>query len=191
MKIILKSIFIFSLMFLVFFDFPAAAREIGAVQLPDTIELAGKTLHLNGAGLRTKFFFKIYAGGLYLESLSSDATEIINADAPMLVRMHFIHDNISADKLQNGWKEGFALTAPAAQEEMQQAIASFIAMFADGAKENDIFDISWQPGHDVAVVKNGSSLGIISGLDFKKVLFAIWFGSDPVDDDLKEGMLGK
>ncbi|RUM33251.1 MAG: chalcone isomerase [Desulfobulbus sp.] len=169
----------------------AMSREIGGVDLPDSVTVAGKTLLLNGAGLRTKFFFKIYAGGLYLGNTAKDAEAVINADAPMLVRMHFIYDGVSAEKLQDGWKEGFALTAPSGEKPLQQAIASYVALFKEEARENDVYDVSWQPGHGVDVVRNGTLLGTINGLDFKKALFAIWLGKDPVDDDLKEGMLGK
>jgi len=169
----------------------AAALEIGGVELPASTAVAGKSLNLNGAGLRTKLFFKIYAGGLYLAAKSHDAKAIINAEEPMLVRMHFIYDGVSAKKLQNGWKEGFELTAPDAGGGLKAGIVTFVAMFSDEAKENDVYTISWQPNHGTDVSKNGSLLGTIKGLDFKKALFAIWLGKEPVDDDLKEGMLGK
>ena len=47
-----------------------SAREIAGVTIPDTAQLSpdGTTLVLNGAGVRRKFFFKIYVAGLYLPS---------------------------------------------------------------------------------------------------------------------------
>ena len=44
------------------------------MQLPDTLQVDGKTLHLNGLGLRTYSFLRIhiYVAGLYLEHLSTD-----------------------------------------------------------------------------------------------------------------------
>ncbi len=182
---------VFGLLLLLISAAPAAALEIGGVKIPDSVEVAGKKLVLNGAGLRTKLFFKIYAGGLYLAEPAEDAAAVINADAPMLVRMHFIYDGVSAEKLQQGWMDGFALTAPGADENLRQAFSAFSSLFNEEAEKNDIYDISWLPGKGVEVVINGSSQGVISGLDFKKALFAIWLGADPVDDDLKEGMLGK
>ncbi|MEA2116683.1 MAG: chalcone isomerase family protein [Thermodesulfobacteriota bacterium] len=180
-----------SVLFLLFFVSPVSALEIGGVQLPDSVNLAGRTLTLNGAGLRTKLFFKIYAGGLYLVKPLPDAQSIINADEPMLVRMHFIYDGVSAEKLQDGWKDGFALTVPDADENLQQEIVAFTGLFKEQVQENDVYDISWLPGKGVEIRFNGKMQGEISGLDFKKGLFAIWFGKDPVDDDLKEGMLGR
>ena len=182
---------IFTLLLLCCLAIPASALEIGGVQLPDSVTVEGRQLQLNGAGLRTKLFFKIYAGGLYLTSPSHDAAAIIAADAPMLVRMHFIYDGVSVEKLQEGWKDGFALTAPSASEDLQVAMEAFIDFFNEDARKNDIYDIAWLPGKGTEVSLNGNSLGTVTGIDLKKALFAIWFGNDPVDDDLKEGMLGK
>lgn len=176
---------------LLFFVSPVSAREIGGVKLPDFLNVAGEKLVLNGAGLRTRLFFKVYAGGLYMAGSSQNAETIINADEPMLVRMHFIYDGVSAEKLQDGWKDGFALTAPVADENMQQAIAAFIALFNEQAKKNDVYDIAWLPGKGVEVSFNSNLQGVINGLGFKQALFAIWLGKKPVDDDLKEGMLGQ
>ena len=44
----------------------SSAREVAGVTLPDTVSVEGKTLKLNGAGLRTKVVFKVYVAGLYL-----------------------------------------------------------------------------------------------------------------------------
>ncbi len=89
----MKPVFLFLLLFCLVV--PVSAMEIGGVQMPDTLKLDGENLVLNGAGLRTKFFFKIYAGGLYLPRPSADATAVIGADEPMLVRMHFIYAPLS------------------------------------------------------------------------------------------------
>lgn len=181
----------FVVLFLLFFVSPVSALELGGVQLPDSVTVTGQKLTLNGAGLRTKLFLKIYAGGLYLVKPLQNAEAIINADEAMLVRMHFIYDGVSPEKLQDGWKDGFTLTAPDADKNLQQAIVAFTELFNEQAKENDVYDISWLPGKGVEIRFNGKLQGEISGLDFKKGLFAIWFGEDPVDDDLKEGMLGR
>lgn len=42
------------------------AKEVAGVTLPETITLGSKPLVLNGAGIRSKFFIKVYVGALYL-----------------------------------------------------------------------------------------------------------------------------
>ena len=46
----------------------APAAELAGVTMPDTDTVEGKTLKLNGLGLRKKMVFKVYVAGLYLET---------------------------------------------------------------------------------------------------------------------------
>jgi hypothetical protein len=64
-------------------------------------------------------------------------------------------------------------------------------LFTVTVRENDIYDIGWIPGKGLEVRFNGQVLSVIDSFDLKKVLFTIWFGKDPADSDLKEGMLGR
>jgi hypothetical protein len=166
------------------------AREVGGVQLPDQIELGGHALILNGAGVRTKFIFDVYAGGLYLQAPCHEAGQVISRNAPMLVRMHFIYDGIAPEKMQHGWQKGFTRLAPDADQELRRAMQRYVSLFTATVHENDIYDIGWLPGSGLSVRFNGKLLGRIDSLALKKVLFTIWFGPDPADEDLKEGMLG-
>ena len=59
---------------------PAAAKELAGVNMPDTLSVGDKTLKLNGVGLRKKAIFKVYVGGLYLETPSKDAAAILASD---------------------------------------------------------------------------------------------------------------
>ena len=168
-----------------------SAKEIKGVNLPDSMEIGSTQLTLNGVGLRSKFIFTIYAGGLYLTKASQDEAAIIKADEPMMIRMHFIYDGVSAEKLNTAWKDGFALTAPNADKTLQDAMAAFTTMFTVEAKKNDVYDMIWLPGKGIEVRFNDKRQGIINGLDFKQALFGIWLGKKPVDAKLKEGMLGR
>ena len=59
---------------------PTLAVEIAGVKVPDTVTAEGKTLKLNGAGLRTKLMFKVYVASLYLETPSKDSAAIVSSD---------------------------------------------------------------------------------------------------------------
>jgi len=167
--------------------------EIGGVELPKSMDSGGKTLVLNGAGLRTKTILaiKIYAGGLYLETKSSDAEKIIAADLPMAVKMNFIYNGVSAEKIVSTWNEGFEKYSPGWSGPLQAAVNKFDSFFTEEVKRGDTFDIIYLPGEGVTVYIKGEKKGTVEGLEFKKALFSIWLGADPCDDDLKEGMLGK
>jgi hypothetical protein len=169
----------------------AAAMEIGGVKLPDSMQVGEDKLLLNGAGLRKKFFVKVYAGGLYLKKKNQHPQKIIEADESMAVRMHFIYDGVSSKKLIDGWNEGFAKATGGNILPIKKEIDQFNSFFTEEVKKDDIYDIIYNPGQGVSVFFKGTLKGTIKGLDFKKALFAIWLGKKPVDSGLKEGMLDK
>jgi hypothetical protein len=169
----------------------ASAEKIGGVNIPDSLTAGNVPLVLNGAGLRKKFFMKIYAGALYLQEKSHDPRKIIEAEKPMAIRMHFIYDGVSNQKLIDTWNEGFdngtgGNTAPIAPQ-----IQKFNACFTEDASAGDVYDIIYTPGQGVRVYKKNQLRGAIHGVAFKKALFAVWLGEKPADEDLKEGMLGR
>lgn len=169
----------------------AGALEIGGAVLPDTLTAGTEKLTLNGAGLRKKFFVKVYAGGLYLTEPSGNADAVIAADAPMAIRMHFIYDGVSSEKLVGAWNEGFAAATGGNTAPIQSGIDKFNSFFNREAKEGDFFDILYTPEQGVRVYRGDRLQGVIPGLDFKRALFGIWLGAEPADEGLKEGMLGR
>jgi len=58
----------------------ASAAEVAGVNVPDTVTDAGKTLKLNGAGLRKKAIFKVYVAGLYVENPMHDAAALLSSN---------------------------------------------------------------------------------------------------------------
>jgi Chalcone isomerase-like len=174
-------------------SFPASgwAVEIAGVDLPDTLPLNGITLVLNGSGLRTKTIFsiKVYAAGLYLQEQTDDGGAVVAADTPMAIRMVFIYDGVSPEKLVDAWNEGFENTDPAVS--IVSEIGRFNACFSQAARKGDVYDLIYIPGKGMEVTVKGVRKAVIPGLSFKKALFSIWLGDDPCDDDLKEELLGK
>lgn len=166
------------------------AAEIGGVNLPETLVAGNETLTLNGAGLRKKFFLKVYAGGLYLTEKSTDAKQVLQANVPMAIRMHFIYDGVSAEKLIDAWNEGFSAATHGKTGPLQEEINKFNSFFTEEAKEGDIYDIIYTPEEGTRVYIKDRLMGVIPGLDFKQAVFAIWLGEKPADGGLKEGMLG-
>lgn len=176
---------------LVVFPALSSAVEIGGVTLPDTLTAGNVPLVLNGAGLREKFFVKVYAGALYLQEKSADPRRVIEAEEPMAIRMHFIHDKVASRKLIETWNEGFQRSTGGNTAAIAPQIEKFNACFSEDARAGDIFDLIYTPGQGVRVYKKNQLLGAILGGDFKKSLFAIWLGEKPADEGLKEGMMGQ
>lgn len=167
------------------------AKEIGGVSLPDKLTVEGQDLTLNGAGLRKKLFIKVYAGGLYLPAKTKKGEDVINTEQAAAIRLHFIYDGVSAEKLTGAWNDGFKAATGDNTAAIQKEIDGFNALFTEEAKKNDVYDIIYVPGKGVTLKVNGEAKGnITAGENFRKALWGIWLGNKPADKGLKKGMLG-
>jgi len=168
------------------------AAELAGVFVDDQIETAdGKTLLLNGVGLREKLWIDVYVGSLYLPVRSSDVAEILSAPGPWQVQLDFVYKEVSRDKLVEAWREGFEKNQSAETlQKLGDRIERFYALFKYSALFKDRYSFDYSPGTGVRVSRNGEPLGTIPGDDFKTALLEIWLGNYPADKQLKKGMLG-
>ncbi|MFT5054789.1 MAG: hypothetical protein ACI97X_001819, partial [Oceanospirillaceae bacterium] len=157
-----------------------------------TMKAGDNNISLNGGGIRKKLFFKLYTGGLYLEEKTEDADKIMNADKGMAVKLQITSSMISSENMSEAINEGFGKSTKDNTAPLKDKIAQFVATFGkEEIVEGNVFDIVYVPGKGVESYKNGKLQSTIEGMDFKKALFGIWLCSEPADEDLKEGMLGK
>ena len=168
----------------------ANAVEVEGVQVADTANVSGQTLVLNGAGVRTKFFFDIYIGALYLPSKTESAEAAINSKANKRVWMYFLYDEVSKDKLTHGWTKGFEKNSKANFEQLQARLNQFNSLFHD-MKKGDTVTYDFNADATTTVIINDKQVGSIAGEDFQQALLSVWLGKKPADGDLKEAMLGE
>ena len=171
-------------------SFSAHAATLAGVTMPDTAPVAGKTLRLNGLGLRTKVFFKIYVGGLYLENPTRDAAKAISADETKRVVMHFLYKKVTAKQLSEAWEEGFHDNAGPMSEAVKADVARFDSWMGDIVAGQEIV-LTYEPGKGTAVEFAGQEKGTVPGAEFMRALWSVWLGPHPPTADLKRGMLGE
>lgn len=169
----------------------ADAKEFKGVTFPDTLTIGNEVCTLNGIGIRKKFMVEGYYAALYLKTPSKNAKEVITSDQPKAVLIRVVYKEIPAEKWQEGWKEGFAITAPTAEGELKKLIDQFIYLFNEPIKKGEQVLISYDPTRGTEVVIKGKSKAILPGKDFMKALWSIWFGDKPASGELKSGMLGE
>lgn len=186
MKNILFLVFAF-----VFIAVAPAQTKAGGATLPNSVTFEGETLVLNGVGIREKFWMDMYAGALYLNSKSSNASAIVMANEPMAIKLHMVSKMITSDRMIDAVNEGFQNSTKGNTAPLKNEIEKFIGFFKEEIKLNDVFDMVYLPSRGVVVYKNGNELGTIKGIAFKKALFGIWLSHNPADKKLKSGMLGK
>lgn len=168
---------------------PLYAASLAGVNLPDTAQVGGTTLALNGLGLRTKFTVKVYVAGLYLPQKSSDADAILKADAPKRIVMHFVH-SASKSQMTDAFDESFNDNAPEARKTMKADIDRMLGAL-DAVKPGDQMVFTYVPGAGTTLAINGTDKVTIAGSEFGRVLFSVWLGPKPPNAGLKKGLLGE
>ena len=182
---------VFVLCFLIFVSEAAVSKEIAGVMVEDSLKTANQELMLNGAGIRSKMFIKLYVGMLYLEEKSNDAEAIMNADKDMAIRLEIISGMITSKKMMASTSEGFEKSTKGKTDAIKAEIDAFNTCFSEKIEKGDVFEMVYAKGGGITVFKNGTLKDTISGMPFKKAMFGIWLSSNPADNALKKGMLGK
>lgn len=168
------------------------AREFNQLQFPDLITLADTDteLQLNGVGMRTKFVFDVYIGALYTQAPAKTRDEVQSQKGPKRVLMHFVFDEVEAEKLVDGWTEGFEENQSEEQfGKLSERLEKFNTMFST-VKAGDVVLLDYVPATGTLVTIRGEKKGVIKGEDFYAALLDVWLGDEPADDDLKQAMLG-
>lgn len=186
----MKKILLGSLLCLL--SISAHALEVAGVRLSDTAQVGVQSLVLNGAGIRTKWFFKIYVGVLYLPRKQSSAEAIIADEGAHRVALHILHE-LSGPKLYGAFNEAIEMNQTAAELAALDAQLKQMAQIFNAVKEvkqGDVIVFDYMPVSGTQVSVNGVARGIIAGVAFNRALLKIWLGSNPVQEDLKKDMLG-
>lgn len=172
----------------------AHALEAGGVNFAEQTRLGSSDLVANGAGLRKKLFIKVYAMALYLPAKQSDADGVINARGAKRISIQLLRD-LSAQQFVDALNEGVAENHSAAE---QAALKDRLKQFSDAmlgvgeAKSGAVVHIDWLPESGTRLSFNGQQRGRdIAGEDFYAALLKIWLGRKPVQDELKQALLGR
>jgi hypothetical protein len=163
------------------------ARELEGATLADTLKVGENTLKLNGLGLRKKAMFKVYVGGLYLQSPSKDAGAILASDQAKAIRLHFLRD-LKKAQLVEAFQEGF--DANAKDKAAQKATFDKMLALVPDVKEGSTLTFTYLPGKGTTLHVADKELGVFEGKGFADAVFSIWLGPKPPSEDLKKGMLG-
>jgi hypothetical protein len=172
----------------------AQAAEVAGVTFAERIDgPTGAKLVLNGAGLRTRVFFKVYAMGLYLGARKGSADAVLALAGPKRITIHMLRD-VDADTFSEALVDGLRANHGEAQmQALAPQVAQLVAIMAEikEAKEGMAIALDEVPGKSVVVRINGAPAGKpIAGEGFYRALLRIWLGPSPVQDDLKAALLG-
>jgi hypothetical protein len=171
---------------------PARGADVAGVKLDDKAQLAGTELVLNGAGLRKRVIFQVYAVGLYLPKKTSSALEAVAMPGPKRIEIHMLR-NVGAEQFTAALAEGIRdnhseADAKALAPRIQQLSETMAQM--KEAKDGATIRMDSSGGAMQLVVDGKPAGAPIAGDDFFAALLRIWLGDKPVQDDLKKALLG-
>jgi hypothetical protein len=170
----------------------ASAMEVSGVKLADSIHLGSRDLVLNGAGLRTKYFFKVYVASLYLGEKTHLAEAALNQVGEKRIALNILRE-ISDEKMLKGFNEVMeANHTPVEMHALEPQLKELTAIFhaVGEVKEGDVVNLDYLPDTGTKIIVNGVLRGSIPGAEFNRALFKIWLGDKPAQPDLKQKMLG-
>jgi hypothetical protein len=169
---------------------PALALVIAGRDVPEAVEVGPTRLVLNGAGIRKRFFFKVYVGALYLPSRSGDAAAIVSGDQPKCVRVFFLRD-VTRDALKAAYHHGIERNTPGARvAELEAKLDRLSELLPEHIRSGSELVVAYVPGEGTTISTGDGVRGTVEGKEFAEAMFRTWLGEHPADEDLKRAMLG-
>lgn len=167
---------------------PALAGTLAGVTFPDSVTVGGRTLALNGMGVRTKVIFKVYVGGLYLEQKTTNAEAVIQSDGAKRLVLQFVRD-VDHGQITEAFEESVKNNAAAQAATLRGEVKQFLAAL-EPFKSGEQLAITYVPAVGTTVTVRGTDKVTIPGQPFGQLVFSMWLGPKPPSGDLKKGLLG-
>ncbi|MCC4117367.1 chalcone isomerase family protein [Aromatoleum toluclasticum] len=170
---------------------PLHAAEVAGVHVDDRIRVGTQELALNGAGIRSKLFIKVYVGALYTSARATTPEAVYDAAGPRRISLHLLRD-LDAQTLHEALDEGLRKNLSAAELAALKGPAGELAVLMKSigqVRRGTVIAIDFG-AEGLAVDVDGAPRGQVAGGAFAKALLRVWLGDKPADADLKQALLG-
>jgi Chalcone isomerase-like len=171
-----------------------AGVEVAGVRFVQTETVGNARLQLNGAGIRYKAIFKVYAAGLYLGARATTPEAVYAAPGPKRLHVVMLRE-IDGNELGKLFPDGIRKNAT--REEFGKSIPGTLKlaeMFVTRKRlaSGDSFTVDYIPGTGTVISLNGkvATEPIVEPVFFIAMM-KIWLGADPPDWQLRDALLGQ
>ena len=169
----------------------SGAAEIEGVHFPDAIELDGRTLALNGTGLREVYIIKTWVAALYTNAPAYSAAAVVG-EGDRRIAITLLAD-LSIDRLGRSLLDALRRNhAPEQLSAIEPQIQAFVAALQSigPTAKGDTLAIDMVQG-TTRISFNDMAVGDpIPGPAFRDALLRAFEGHEPVDDNLRRSQLG-
>ncbi len=172
----------------------SAQTTLGGVRFEPETTVAGQKLKLNGAGIRYRAIFKVYAAALYTADKATKNEDVLKDSVSKRLHMVALRD-VSGEEFGKLFSRG--MEANTSAQEFGKLITPVVRlgqMFADARqlKQGDAISIDYAANTGMVLSIRGKALGEpFKEPGFQALMYKIWFGSKPVDEALRGALLGE
>jgi hypothetical protein len=178
---------------LLFLATSALGAETAGATFEERTTVRGVQLQLNGAGVRTRMLFDVYAVSLYLPKKTSSAQEALAMPGPKRLEIRMLRD-VAASQFVASLVERLGQNNTEAELKLlEPRVQQLTALLTElkQAKKGTALALDWT-GAAVQLVVNGKPAGrSIEGEELYRALLRIWLGNRPAQPDLKRALLGQ
>jgi len=176
----------------VLLSWSASALEVAGVKLADKTQVGNVSLQLNGAGVRTKLFIKIYVAALYLPQKQTSAEAVVADEGEHSIALHILRE-LSGKQLFKAFNDAIKANHTSVEltvldPQIKQMEKIFEAV--NEVKQGDVITLDYSPISGTQIGMDGIVRGTIVGTTFNRALLKIWLGKKPAQGDLKKALLG-
>jgi len=171
-----------------------SAVEMEGVVLEDSVQVGGRSLKLNGAGVSVRMMFKVYAMGLYLPAQRATPQDVLSTEGPRRLSITMLRTLRGADfqaaLAAYVGAEGDKLSETAANGLLQLSHA--LAEYTPALNKGDVLTLDWVPGTGTVLELNRRPVSTpLRDIAVYNALLNIWLGEHPADPLLKDKLLGR
>jgi hypothetical protein len=172
----------------------AAPVTVAGVRFDDSADIRGARVQLNGAGIRFKAVFKVYAAGLYLPRKATTLEEALAMPGAKRIAITMLRD-IDSGELGKLFSRGMEDNMEKiAFSKLIPGVLRMSQIFSDHKRlaAGDGFTVEWVPGTGTVISVKGVQQGeAFKEPEFFAALLRIWIGPHPADWKLKDALLGR
>lgn len=167
------------------------ALQIEGVDIPPHVKVDGKTLQLNGAGLRRispmGIHINIYVASFYAPVPIRSEKEALAAEGPLQFNFTFLQ-GVNQAIISRAWRDQFSHSVTDTYPGYDHDKDAFLNMVGNLDKNGR--DTVEFVGNDTRVLDSGHLIGVIHGRNFQKAYLSLLFGPKPASRRLKPELLG-
>lgn len=169
----------------------ALALDVSGVHFADSVTVGDQTLVLNGAGTRhaTIFNVEVYVAALYVPTRTSDANAILRPEVARQVILVMKRD-VDAETMANAIREGLTNAAGSRAGAISSELSAFVR-WVPPMRERNRMTITYTPSGNLEITATGARGTFHGSAALAEAFGRMWLGQHPVEDGLRDGMLGR